>query len=56
MKISAVYWLWLLLLGAIVMGLAGCASDDPENESVRPWNSPPSWQGTMPIQNEQHGE
>ncbi len=39
-----------------MMGIAGCASDDPDNESVRPWNSPSGYGGTMPIQDEQHPE
>jgi hypothetical protein len=56
MKISAVSLVWLLLLAAIAMGVAGCASDDPENESVRPWNSPEGYENQMPIQNEEHGE
>jgi hypothetical protein len=56
MKISAVHFVWLLLLAALVFGAVGCASDDPENESVRPWNSPQGWEGTMPIQGQQHGQ
>jgi hypothetical protein len=53
MKFRAVHLLWLLLLAAI-LGAAGCASDRPENNSVRPWNTPQNWEGGMPIQNEQH--
>jgi len=43
MKLRAVNWLLLLLLAAVVF-ISGCATDDPENASVRPWNSPTSWQ------------
>jgi hypothetical protein len=56
MKVSAVHWVLLLLLAGILMGITGCASDDPDNDSVRPWNAPQAWEGGMPIQNEQHGE
>jgi hypothetical protein len=55
MKTSAVYLVWLLLLGAIVMGAAGCASD-PDNDSARPWNAPQGYDSNMPIENEQHAE
>lgn len=55
MRVSAVHFLWLLLLAAIAFGVAGCASDDPENESVRPWNAPQSWENSMPIEDMEHG-
>jgi hypothetical protein len=55
MKVSAVYMLWLFLLGAIVLGVTGCASDDPENDSVRPWNAPQGWENSMPIEDQEHG-
>ena len=28
--------------------LAGCASQEPENASVRPWNSPKGWETGLP--------
>jgi hypothetical protein len=55
MKIRAVYLVWLLLLGAIVLGAAGCATD-PDNDSARPWNAPEGYENNMPMQNEQHPE
>jgi hypothetical protein len=55
MKKSAVYLALLLLLGAMVIGVAGCASD-PDNDSARPWNAPQGFDGAMPIQDEQHPE
>ena len=44
-------WLHLALFLAIVgMGCAGCASDDVQNTSARPWNSPEGWQyGNLPT-------
>lgn len=56
MRISGVHLLWLLLLAAIALGVTGCASDDPENDSVRPWNAPQGWENSMPIENQEHGE
>jgi hypothetical protein len=56
MKVSAVHFLWALLLAAWVMGMTGCASE-PDNDSVRPWGVPQDGgTGVMPIQSEQHPE
>lgn len=38
----------LLLLLLAVAGLSGCATPDSENASVRPWNSPKSWENGLP--------
>jgi len=40
MKLTAANWMFLMLLAVLVYLGAGCATDDPENLSVRPWNSP----------------
>jgi hypothetical protein len=56
MKISVVHFLWVLLLAAFVMGVAGCASEEPGNDSVRPWDTSDTGGSAMPIQNEQHSE
>jgi hypothetical protein len=53
MKTSAVQLVWVLLFATLVMGIAGCASDEPDNDSVRPWNAPANG-GAMPIDNQQH--
>jgi hypothetical protein len=41
-----------LLLGVLfalmLLGASGCASKDPNNESVRPWNSPIGWENGVP--------
>jgi hypothetical protein len=54
MKRRAGHWLWLLALSAVLFGVSGCATNEPGNESVRPWNSPESWEGGMPMMNQQH--
>ena len=46
----------LLLLFALALGAAGCATSEPENASARPWNSPKSWEtgGFPSTMNEGH--
>jgi len=53
MKVSAVHLLWVLLVAAFAMGVVGCSSPEPENDSVRPWDAPQNG-GMMPIQDQQH--
>jgi len=50
----AVKWFCLIALAAVVAGLSGCATEDPQNASVRPWNSPQSWEGGLPVDMGQH--
>ena len=39
--------LWSLL--AVLAGIAaGCKTNDPENLSARPWNSPRGWEHGLP--------
>jgi hypothetical protein len=47
-------WLLLLLLGVVLAGVSGCQTNEPENASVRPWNTPESWSGGMNMLNQQH--
>ena len=42
------FWL-ALLLGVIGLGIAGCATEESENDSTRPWASPEGYQnGNLP--------
>ncbi len=41
---------FLLLLVITATVLSGCSTPDPENASVRPWNSPKSWENGLPSQ------
>jgi len=50
----AIQWLLLLLLGVVLFGITGCETNEPENASVRPWNSPQGWEGNSPMLNQQH--
>ena len=37
--------LLVALLAAFIAVITGCSSTEPDNASVRPWNSPEGWQG-----------
>jgi len=50
----AIQWLLPLLLGVVLVGVCGCETNEPENASARPWNSPQGWEGTSPMLNQQH--
>jgi len=55
MKRSAARWFLLLLLGCLLVGVSGCESNEPENDSVRPWNTPQNWENGMGgMMNTQH--
>jgi hypothetical protein len=56
LKMKRVVWCVLLLAaGLILFGITGCATDEPDNASVRPWNSPQDWEGGLPVDmNGQH--
>jgi hypothetical protein len=45
---------FLLAFVAILAGVSGCSSDEPQNASVRPWNAPQSWEGGLPVDMGQH--
>jgi len=49
MKVCPAYVFLLLLLGAILVSVSGCATDDPENTTVRPWNTPQGWESGVPM-------
>ncbi len=38
-----------LLLLLLAVALNGCASTESQNESVRPWNAPKSWENGLPA-------
>jgi type IV pilus biogenesis protein CpaD/CtpE len=56
MRIRITHLLLALFLAAFAAVLSGCASTEPDNASVRPWNSPEGWEGGMlgGIMDQQH--
>jgi hypothetical protein len=50
----ATNWLLLLAILTLVVFISGCATDEPENASVRPWNTPQGWEGGLGGMNTQH--
>jgi len=49
MKFRAAQVFLGLFLGALLFSLTGCQTEDPENSTVRPWNSRQDWEGGMPV-------
>lgn len=47
MKIRGVNLILLLALLAMIASFCGCSSVDSDNASVRPWNSPQSWENGL---------
>jgi hypothetical protein len=43
-------WILLLLFVAASLALSGCATEEPENASARPWNQPRGWESGYPTQ------
>jgi hypothetical protein len=50
----AAKWFLLPAFVAILTCISGCSTNEPQNASVRPWNAPQSWEGTLPIDMGQH--
>lgn len=40
--------LLLAVLALLVYGASGCATKDPDNASVRPWDAPEGWENGIP--------
>ena len=45
-----------ILFALVMIGASGCASTEPENASVRPWNAPNGWENGIPsgMYNQNH--
>ena len=48
MKRFGVSCLLLSLFALLLLGASGCASTEPDNASVRPWDSPMGWENGIP--------
>ena len=44
MKSHTAYILLFLAVAVLALAVTGCATQDPDNASVRPWNAPQSWE------------
>jgi hypothetical protein len=55
MKVRAAYlFLLLALASSLALVVSGCASNEPENASVRPWDAPQDWENGMGAMDYQH--
>jgi hypothetical protein len=54
MKLSAAKFFLLLALGGILSLVSGCSTVEPDNASVRPWNTPQGWENSPGGMNTQH--
>jgi hypothetical protein len=41
-------FLLALMFALLVCGAVGCATQEPDNASVRPWDSPEGWENGIP--------
>jgi hypothetical protein len=48
MKRFRVSYLLLAVFALALLGASGCASTEPDNASVRPWDSPMGWENGIP--------
>ena len=54
MKLRAANWFLLLLVTTVLLVVSGCATEDPDNASVRPWNTPQGWENGLGGMDTQH--
>jgi hypothetical protein len=40
--------LLLMLFALLLLGATGCATTEPDNASVRPWDAPMGWENGIP--------
>jgi hypothetical protein len=54
MKRRAAQFFLLLAFAMVLLGISGCSTDEPVNNSVRPWNAPQGWENGLPMMDQQH--
>jgi hypothetical protein len=54
MKFRAAHLLLFFALAAMTVVFSGCASTEPDNASVRPWNTPTGWGNGLGGMDTQH--
>ena len=43
-------WILGVFFVALLAGMTGCSSTEPENLSARPWNAPNGYESGLPMQ------
>jgi hypothetical protein len=54
MKFRAAHLLLFVLLAALAAVVSSCASTEPDNASVRPWDTPQGWENGLGGMDTQH--
>jgi hypothetical protein len=55
MFLRVTQWCLLLAVSSLLLFLSGCASEESDNASMRPWNSPAGWEaGPLGNMQNQH--
>jgi hypothetical protein len=54
MKFRAANYFLLLLVSLLALFVSGCSTNEPDNASVRPWNTPQDWENGLGGMNTQH--
>jgi hypothetical protein len=54
MKFRAAHLLLFVLLATLAAVVSGCASTEPDNASVRPWDTPQGWENGLGGMDTQH--
>jgi hypothetical protein len=54
MKFRAIQLFLLIAFTALVGMISGCATSEPDNASVRPWNTPTGWENGLGGMDTQH--
>jgi hypothetical protein len=54
MRFHASHLLLFVVLAAIAAAFSGCATNEPDNASVRPWNAPAGYENGLGGMETQH--
>jgi hypothetical protein len=54
MKFRAANYFLLLLVALLALFVSSCSTSEPDNASVRPWNTPQDWENGLGGMNTQH--
>jgi hypothetical protein len=54
MNLRTIHWCLLLAVLALACLVSGCATDEPDNNSPRPWNTSSGWDSPLGGMGSQH--